>query len=425
MGKKLSLRDQLQAASRAGIRKETTQKIDALTKQSDIISKQIVNDTNNTLIQYPETIPQNNTVEKSKKNINTKTEKNNKNQDFINTNNTLKQYSQTIPRNDTHPETILSIESIVSETIPLNDTPKRYPETIPLNDTVEGQIPAPKKIKGSRTRLRSKAHVRLAKFLLRNGPRIRTTKTIISESTGLDKQTILRAFKRFEKDGFLLHGPIKDPLEGLLTEVFIVNPDRYSNIPKMQKNDETRVSFRGIVSADKKERKNIFFLSNIKNKDLIRSIFCANSQNLKAIGFSEEHVHQALAERQTEELSPEVLALELEFLDVWAGTEEWLQGRKKHPVNSLFIMLVNGVRRPPGYKTKAERHLEYIEAEAKAQQEIVEKIENEAFDVWRSSLSSEELGIVMSGRLGPEKAWMKNYWKSKGKPLRGLTSSPA
>ncbi|NCC60291.1 MAG: hypothetical protein EOM12_04985 [Verrucomicrobiae bacterium] len=420
MGKKISLRDQLQAASRAGIRKETTQKIDELTKQSDIILKQTVNDTNNTIIQYPQTIPQNDTHDEIEKNEINEIEKNNLKQYVKYTNDTLKRYSQTIPQNDTPPKTILSIESIVSETIPQNDTLKRYPKTIPQNDTVEDQISASKKIRGSRTRLRSKAHVRLAKFLLRNGPRIRTKKSMISESTGLDKQTILRAFKRFERDGFLLHGPVKDPLEGLLTEVLIVNPDRYSNVQKVQKNDETRVSFRGIVSAHKKERKNIFFLSKIKNKELINSIFCANSHNLQAIGFTEDHVHQALTERQTEELSPEALALELEFLDVWAGTEEWLKGRKKHPVNSLFIMLVNGVRRPPGYKTRAERHLEYIEAEARAQQEIVEKAENEAFDVWRLSLSSDELDIVMVGRLGPEKAWMKNYWRSNGKPLRGV-----
>lgn len=128
--------------------------------------------------------------------------------------------------------------------------------------------------------------------------------------------------------------------------------------------------------------------------------------NLHALGFQEDQVQQALAKRIELGLDNKNISLELEFLNAWASDEEWLKKRMKDPVNSLFVMLRNGVHRPTGYKTKAELFNEYITAEAARQEDV-------KFEIWEKSLSTAERKEHLKSCIGPETIWLKNIWKKQ------------
>lgn len=73
-------------------------------------------------------------------------------------------------------------------------------------------------------------------------------------------------------------------------------------------------------------------------------------------------------------------------------------------------------RRPAGYVSAEEQAERDAIVEAKALARTRENARQERFHAWAQGLSREERDKALEGRRGPEEAWLKNVWTSKGEP---------
>jgi len=73
-------------------------------------------------------------------------------------------------------------------------------------------------------------------------------------------------------------------------------------------------------------------------------------------------------------------------------------------------------RRPAGYVSAEEQAERDAIEEAKALARTRENARQERFRAWLQSLGGEEKENVLTGRIGPEEAWLKKEWAKRGEP---------
>jgi hypothetical protein len=287
------------------------------------------------------------------------------------------------------------------------DLPKESTETIPDGNNFSAPSSAP--LLPDEPLLKTEKQRRLFSFLQANQT-ITTTYAYLSDALGQRKNTVRDNLNLFEKKGLLEKTVVHISGKGVALKIEVRSTETvYRNGPP-KRSTET-VHRKPSLKIDRREDLSI-------SQERIESTW----PTLAATGFGTHQLDQIIQALAELDKPPDRIFQSLDHAE-WELEHGKMTDKANRPVEDPCSWVFRSLsrtgyyRRPAGYVSPEEQAIRDAEAEAKALSQARQQAEQTRFEVWRDSLSPQEMETAMKGHPGgPKDAWLRRLWKEQQAP---------
>jgi len=270
--------------------------------------------------------------------------------------------------------------------------------------------------------LKTKNQKNLFNYLSRTGSIITTIGNIAKE-TGVPARTVQRILTLFEDVGYISK---EKYVAGDIQGIKIIVLDRMRNDVTNCRDRLTpldgNVNWQGQNASkiDRIEKRSIYLNDPEEQKllDLTEDDLKFFFPNLSATGFGTSQIKQIVQTLKKIGRDCKKIIRSLEHAE-WELANNCMLDKNGEPVKDpcsyVFLSLAREgyYRRPNGYISPEEQAIKDEQEEMERKLKALKQKEEIEFQVWKESLSKEELEKILKNKKGPKEQWLRYIWKQK------------
>jgi len=275
--------------------------------------------------------------------------------------------------------------------------------------------------------LKTKNQKNLFNYLSRTGSVITTIGNIAKE-TGIPARTVQRILTLFEDVGYISKEKyVAGDIQGIKIIVLDRMRNDVTNCRDQLTPPDGNVNWQGQNASkiDRIEEKSIYLKEKDSNDpeeqkllDLTEDDLKFFFPNLSATGFGTSQIKQIVQTLKKIGRDCKKIIRSLEHAE-WELANNCMLDKNGEPVKDpcsyVFLSLAREgyYRRPKGYISPEEQAIKDEQEEMERKLKALKQKEEIEFQVWKESLSKEELEKILKNKKGPKEQWLRYIWKQK------------
>ena len=314
---------------------------------------------------------------------------------------------------------------------PSHHTPASQPNRLNQHPTPTGKsntLQVFKRPTKGKTPIRTHAQKTIWNYLAQMGNHI-TTNDEIAQNTGISTGTTRDVLRMLEQGGYIEKDMWRDGFErGLMISIVEDKAQQAAPTPNPNRlNQQGDYLLESNMEESPSLDRKIEGLSIYQRLILLKQDdFDFHYPGLAQIGFGPTQIEQILERLTTVGKSPDRLFEAMEHAN-WELEDGGIRDKEgklvENPLGFVFQSLARGgyFRKPKGFISPEEQAAKDARERAEAELKAQEAAETVQYEIWRRSLSAEDIGRLKteaektSKFLGPEDVWMRAVWKKQTK----------